>query len=191
MKYPAKGSVRWYVSEFVRVNAADAKPPYLEVGSGRADHQWWRDIRTHIGVPRDQWTGLDMERGPNVDVEFDIVGDTLGGELHERFNTVICAEVLEHVSHPPIALETLWWFLKPGGKLIITVPFAFPIHNFPDDYWRFAPSGLKLLLADAGFEDIHTTQLNEQAWELDDHGERTVKRLVPMHIGAVARRPLE
>ena len=45
--------------------------------------------------------------------------------------------------------------LRPGGRLLLTVPFAARWHFIPHDYWRYTPSGLHLLLTAAGFEDIH------------------------------------
>jgi predicted SAM-dependent methyltransferase len=105
------------------------------------------------------------------------------------YRTVVCAEVLEHVKYPDAALLFCFDVLRPGGKLIITVPFAFPIHNFPDDYWRYTPSGLRLLLTEAGFVDIETDLLNVQKIELRDHDERLFQRDLPMHIGAIARKP--
>ncbi len=30
---------------------------------------------------------------------------------------------------------------------MIGAPMKFPIHNFPSDYWRFTPEGMKVLLA--------------------------------------------
>ena len=37
--------------------------------------------------------------------------------------------------------------LKPGGRLLLTVPFAARWHYIPHDYWRFTPSGLNRLLS--------------------------------------------
>ena len=44
--------------------------------------------------------------------------------------------------------------LTPGGRLILTVPFAARWHYIPHDYWRFTPSSLRMLLERAGFEQI-------------------------------------
>ncbi|WP_206431673.1 hypothetical protein, partial [Bacillus sp. 2A25] len=65
---------------------------------------------------------------------------------------------------------------------------AFPEHGYPDDYFRYSQSGLRLLLADAGFSDISTEYAGEVPIELNDHGERGVaRRRLPMHTFAVAR----
>ncbi|MHB8689906.1 MAG: class I SAM-dependent methyltransferase [Solirubrobacteraceae bacterium] len=67
---------------------------------------------------------------------------------------VLATETLEHVPDPPAFLAEAHRALKPGARLIITVPFAARWHYIPYDYWRFTPSGLRMLLERAGFEDV-------------------------------------
>jgi SAM-dependent methyltransferase len=67
---------------------------------------------------------------------------------------VLATETLEHVPEPPAFLEQAFRALRPGGRLIITTPFAARWHYIPHDYWRFTPSSLRLLLERAGFEDV-------------------------------------
>jgi len=35
--------------------------------------------------------------------------------------------------------------LKPGGKVVLSVPFAWKFHGYPSDYWRFTREGVKKL----------------------------------------------
>jgi len=58
---------------------------------------------------------------------------------------VICSEVLEHVPNYQAALDEFARVLRPGGKLLITSPFVFPLHG-PPDFWRFTPEAFQLLL---------------------------------------------
>ena len=64
---------------------------------------------------------------------------------------VLATETLEHVSRPVRFLAEARRCLSPGGRLMLTVPFAARWHYIPHDYWRFTPSGLRQLLTDAGF----------------------------------------
>jgi len=66
-------------------------------------------------------------------------------------DTVMATETLEHVVRPEGFLAAAGRVLKPGGWLLLTVPFAARWHYIPYDYWRFTPSGLASLLDDAGF----------------------------------------
>lgn len=65
-------------------------------------------------------------------------------------DTVIATETLEHVAHPEKFLAEAKRVLKPDGWLVLTVPFAARWHYIPHDYWRFTPSGLSQVMANAG-----------------------------------------
>jgi len=67
---------------------------------------------------------------------------------------VICTEVMEHVLEPKNLLAEAYRTLRPGGRLLLTVPFAARWHFIPYDYWRYTPSGLQFLLETAGFESV-------------------------------------
>jgi SAM-dependent methyltransferase len=69
-------------------------------------------------------------------------------------DAVLCTETLEHVLEPEPFLRELARVLADHGRLILTVPFAARWHFVPHDYWRYTPSGLKHLLARAGFRDV-------------------------------------
>jgi SAM-dependent methyltransferase len=67
---------------------------------------------------------------------------------------VLCTETLEHVAEPDVFLSEMHRVLKPGGRAILTVPFAARWHFIPHDYWRPTPSGLDNVLRKAGFTNI-------------------------------------
>ena len=69
-------------------------------------------------------------------------------------SNVLATETLEHVSRPERFLTEARRCLSPGGRLLLTVPFAARWHFIPHDYWRFTPSGLRQLLTEAGFAEI-------------------------------------
>jgi SAM-dependent methyltransferase len=69
-------------------------------------------------------------------------------------DVVLATETLEHVSDPNQFLREAHRALRPGGKLLMTVPFAARWHFIPVDFWRFTPAGLSQLLAGSGFEDV-------------------------------------
>ena len=72
----------------------------------------------------------------------------------ESADAILCAETLEHVLRPARLLAEAHRCLRPGGRLLLTVPFAARWHFIPNDYWRFTPSSLEHLLSEAGFSEI-------------------------------------
>jgi SAM-dependent methyltransferase len=90
---------------------------------------------------------LDIRRGRGVQVMGDVQALGIAGST---FDVVLCTEVLEHVPEPQRAIDEMYRVLKPGGMLLLTTRFLFPIHDAPHDYFRFTKYGLRHLLR--GFE---------------------------------------
>jgi SAM-dependent methyltransferase len=67
---------------------------------------------------------------------------------------ILCTETLEHVPETSVFLTEACRVLRPGGTLLLTVPFAARWHFIPYDYWRFTPSGLDRILKQAGFQNV-------------------------------------
>jgi SAM-dependent methyltransferase len=64
------------------------------------------------------------------------------------FSSVLCTELLEHVLRPDMVVSEIYRVLFPGGILVLTVPFLYPLHRDPKDYHRFTEDGIKVLLRD-------------------------------------------
>jgi hypothetical protein len=77
----------------------------------------------------------------------------------ERYDVVICEQVLEHVVDPFLAGQHLFELCRPGGHVVVSTPFLIKQHELPLygmlDYWRFTPRGLRTLLERAGLEVDH------------------------------------
>lgn len=69
-------------------------------------------------------------------------------------DVVLTTETLEHVPEPKVFLAEARRVVRPGGRIILTVPFAARWHYVPHDYWRYTPSSLLNLLEAAGFGDV-------------------------------------
>lgn len=69
-------------------------------------------------------------------------------------DTVVSFQVLEHLCEPQVMLGEAHRILKPGGGILITVPFQWWIHEAPYDYYRYTRHGLDYLLTKAGFVNV-------------------------------------
>ncbi len=69
------------------------------------------------------------------------------------FDVVVCISILEHVPYPLKAIGELQRVLKPGGRIWIQMPWLYPYHEEPKDYWRASPDGLRVWMSD--FKEIH------------------------------------
>ena len=177
-------SVRGRIRDFIERHADKLGDDVLEVGSRMTRPDCWWIVNRDLA--RGRWLGIDMQPGAGVDQVADI--HDLPAEWAGRFSGVLCSEVLEHVARPWIALPKLREVIAPGGWIVVTTLFAFPEHGFPDDYYRYSQSGLRLLLEDAGFVDVATEYAGEVPLVLDDHGEGAIhRRRLPMHVFAVGR----
>jgi len=58
------------------------------------------------------------------------------------FDTIIISEVLEHISNPELVWAEMARTLNPGGKIILSVPFFYRIHEAPFDYYRYTEFAL-------------------------------------------------
>ncbi|MBI5598920.1 MAG: hypothetical protein HY890_04190 [Deltaproteobacteria bacterium] len=130
---------------FIRKNAGKFEGPFLEVGS--RDYGSTRNLRA-VFYGKGDYVGVDMSAGKGVDFVVDLAGDfgatdkALGGR---RFKTIFCLSVLEHCEQPFKMAENLSLLIEPGGRICVSVPFAWKFHGYPSDYWRFTREGVKKL----------------------------------------------
>jgi SAM-dependent methyltransferase len=64
---------------------------------------------------------------------------------------VLLLDVLEHLPEPERCLQEIHRILKPGGKLVLQVPFLYPVHDAPLDFTRWTNQGLRELAGRHGF----------------------------------------
>lgn len=99
--------------------------------------------------------GVDHPESPHALTSVDVLATAYDIPLKsESFDTVLMSEVLEHLERPVDALAECHRLLRPGGKLILTTPFVWTLHEEPRDFYRFSPYGLRYVAEQAGFSDL-------------------------------------
>ncbi len=77
----------------------------------------------------------------------------------DSFDAVLSLNTLEHVYELDFALMQLRRVLKPGGRLILVVPFIFRVHGHPDDYTRGTASFWVRRLSEMEFSNVEIEAL--------------------------------
>lgn len=62
--------------------------------------------------------------------------------LDNSIDSFACVNVLEHINSPQKAIDEIYRCLKPGGRVLLVVPFMYNLHGLPNDYYRFSSSAL-------------------------------------------------
>ncbi len=116
----------------------------VDVGGGREpdyyDYFDTRDVQSITPVDG-SISGIDFERDrlPFSDASVD---------------TVVCANVLEHIYEYRHLVSEMKRILREGGMLAGFVPFLMQYHPDPLDYFRYTSTALERIFAAAGFADI-------------------------------------
>lgn len=76
-----------------------------------------------------------------------------------HYDTVFSLNTFEHIFDVHQVLGGLYKTLKPGGDLVFSVPFLYPVHAHPDDFFRGTPSWWQGTLSRLGFKDIEIRPL--------------------------------
>jgi SAM-dependent methyltransferase len=112
-------------------------------------------VRPYLeGLGPASYVGVDINPGPGVDVVCN------AEELVERFGTerfdlVVSTELLEHVRDWRAVISTMKRIVRPGGLIVITTRSqGFPIHGFPDDFWRYEASDMRVIFGDCYLEAV-------------------------------------
>ena len=103
--------------------------------------------RPLIPVPW-KYIGVDLEEGANVDHVMVSEYDT--GLPGGHADIVISGQCLEHTTNPFRAVAEMARVCTFGGTIILIAPFAWEVHRFPIDCWRFCPDGMVELMQEAG-----------------------------------------
>jgi SAM-dependent methyltransferase len=133
--------------------AALIRGKVLDVGSG--DRQLENYLDSHV-----RYFGIDYPpSGQRYRKRPHVWGDAI--HLPFRSSTIdslVLLDVLEHLPDPGLALNEAARVLKAEGIVVASVPFLYPIHDAPFDFWRITQYQIERLAAGAGLEILRLTE---------------------------------
>jgi SAM-dependent methyltransferase len=94
------------------------------------------------------YLGVDIAPGRGVDELCDATC-LLERYGEERFDLVVSTELIEHVEDWRTAIRNLKGVLRIGGSVLVTTrSLGFPLHGYPEDYWRYELDDMRAIFAD-------------------------------------------
>lgn len=130
--------------------APKLKGTLLDFGCGNKPYE-------HFFINANKYIGLDIlttghdSRFVKADVYYD--GKTIPFD-NNSFDSIFCSEVLEHVFNIDEILQEMHRVLKPGGLMLVTLPFCWNEHEIPYDFGRYTSYGLKYVMKKNNFEEL-------------------------------------
>ncbi len=77
----------------------------------------------------------------------------------DSLDGLLSTQTLEHVPNPQRIVQEWARVLRPGGMVLVTVPFMWPEHEMPYDFQRYTTGGIRGLVKEAGFEVVEQRRL--------------------------------
>lgn len=72
----------------------------------------------------------------------------------KTFDTILLSDVLEHISEPVKLWYEMERILRPGGSLVLNVPFFYKLHEIPHDYFRYTEFALRKFAANCNLNIV-------------------------------------
>lgn len=134
----------------VRLCAPAMTGKILDVGCGKKPYQ-------KLFINASEYIGMDIENSghDHSQEEIDVFYDGKTFPFADKFfDSVLTNQVFEHVFNPDEFISEIKRVLKPGGQLLLTVPFVWDEHEQPFDYGRYSSFGIRHILEKHNFEIV-------------------------------------
>lgn len=156
---------RWMFDRLVRWVGSRV----LEVGSGIGNmSQFFADRERVVLTDTEAAYRAELARRfghlPAVSVSELSLPEVPDALIGERFDTIICLNVLEHIEDDIASLGAMRRLLSPGGRLVLLVPAIQAIYGALDrmlgHYRRYSPAMLRARYERAGLRTRHVEWFN-------------------------------
>lgn len=142
----------WVRSIVPKLLAFASPGPVIDAGCGE------QPFRQLIESNARQYVGMDAVQNSTHSVTVLASLETVPA-TGPQYPLVLCTEVLEHVPDIDQSFAGLRRLTAPGGWVVLTVPFMYPVHMEPFDYRRLTEYGISQLAAAHGFDVVSFDRL--------------------------------
>lgn len=134
----------------------------LDVGCGGQPFRGAIEERgfSYVSMDVQAQEGITLDHACAVDGELPVALRARG-----PFELILCTEVLEHVADWDAAFANLAELLATGGRLIVTCPHVYPLHEEPYDFWRPTLHALRRFADRHGLVVVEERKLGD-AWDV-------------------------
>ena len=117
------------------------------------------DLELHGSDYSNEYLTKAKQKNPNIEFfQGSLTDPTMWGKYNQKFDSIICSEVLEHLPDDLKALKIIHTLLKPNGVLIITVPALMLLYSEFDEkighYRRYSMNSICSVVVNAGFDIV-------------------------------------
>ena len=144
-----------------------------------------------------EYTGVDLEAGPGVDI---VLGSPYDWSAIRSgsFDVVVSGQAFEHIEFPWVTAMQVNRVLVEGGIFCMIVPSGGHEHRYPLDCWRYYPDGaralarwadLEVLSAETSWEPVMQYSDDSAAWaDTVLVARKPMYRATPRRLAAAAKR---
>lgn len=141
--------MKWFFDEYAsKIDKENVK--ILDVGSYNVNGSY----KELFSDGKYNYTGLDMEKGPNVDIVLNKSYDWSQIES-DYYDIVISGQAFEHIEFFWITMSEMARVLKKDGLICIITPNGFGEHRYPVDCYRFFSDGMIALARYVNLDVLH------------------------------------
>lgn len=120
----------------------------IDLGCGRVP--FYEAYRAYVSEAVCVDWGNTAHQSNYLDYECDLTGRL---PFHDdEFDTILLSDVLEHIPEPERLWAEMARILRPGGVLLLNVPFYFRVHEEPYDFYRYTEFALRRFAENHAFE---------------------------------------